>query len=235
MASLGLGHDRPEYHQKRQPPPTGQSRAQRVRKAVDLVGQLMRIRTVLTGWQGAPGLSTMYFFGVLPVPVTADAVDCVARVRAAWNGSVGLFTTSFKAQVQGAVDVIDETDGSLQGSLAGGSPAVVTGTNGANYESIATMALLQISSGTIINGRRVKGRLFLGPVATPNVTSAGELLGATGTTVASAFAGTLTGSGGSTPVVWHRPTPLAPTGGAGCPATVFTMPSTLSVLRSRRD
>ena len=194
---------------------------------------------MLNGWQGAPGLSTLYFFGVLPVPVAADAVDVVARVRAAWNASVGLFTTAFTAQVQSNVDTIDEFTGDLTGSLAGGSPALVTGTNGGNFEAIATMALLQMSTGDIIGGRRVKGRLFLGPVATPNVTSQGVLLGATATTVANAFAATATGSTASHPVVWSRPIappdPRPARAGAGCPTTVWSVPSKLSVLRSRRD
>jgi len=139
--------------------------------------------------------------------------------------------------VQPQVDVIADDTGLLVGGLSGGSPVGVVGTNGTAYESIATMALLRMTTAVILRGRRLKGRLFLGPVATPNVTSLGQLLGATGTTVAASFATTLAGSTASVPVIWDRPGkaphPVHP--GTSATVTGWSCPPVLSVLRSRRD
>jgi hypothetical protein len=201
------------------------------------VTAIMRIRTELSGWQGAPGLSTLYFLPATVGGSNTDAADCAARVRAAWNAARGLFTTQFNALVQPQVDVIDDATGLLVGSLSGGSPVGVTGNNGTAFESIATMALLQMGTAVILRGRKLRGRLFLGPVATPNVTSDGQLLLATGSTVAAAFAATLSGSTASVPVIWDRPGKAPHPVHAGTSATVTTWacPARLSVLRSRRD
>jgi hypothetical protein len=141
------------------------------------------------------------------------------------------------------VDIIDDLTGALLGSLNGGAAGLVTGTNGTSYESIATMGLLRLGTSTILRGRRLKGRLFMGPVATPNVTGAGQLLGATGTAVSAAWAATLTGSTASAPIIWARPVPApvppstrpGPFPGSLGLVTTWSMPANLSVLRSRRD
>ena len=198
---------------------------------------IMRIRTRLEGWQGGPGLSTLYFLPASGTGSNTDAADCGARVRAAWQASRGLFCTSFFAAVLPQVDVIDDATGLLVGSVDAGGLTVVQGNNGNDYAPIEAMALLQMTTAVILRGRKLKGRLFLGPIARPNVDQPGTLLAATATTVAAAFAGTLTGSTASVPVVWDRPGVAPNPVHAGDSATVtgWFCPSKLSVLRSRRD
>lgn len=192
---------------------------------------MLRVRTVLAGWAGGPGLSTVYF-NPSAAPEPGAAVDCVGRVRAFWNSISALFPTSFNAQVQPNVDELDETNGALTASYVGGTPAIVNGANGAVYNAYATMVLLRENTGVIRVGRRVVGRSFIGPVA-GSVDSGGNPLASNVTTLLAAATVTLTGSTAAVPVVWSRPK-LARVGEMNAVVN-FTAAPYFAVLRSRRD
>ena len=197
------------------------------------MANMLRIRTVLSGWSGGPGLSTFYFdpgAGAEP----AAAIDCVARVRQFWSAISALFPTSFSAQVQPNVDQLDETTGSLTASYVGGAPVVVAGASGTAYNAYATMVLLRQNTGVIRVGRRVVGRTFVGPV-TSTVDSGGNPLASNVTTMLTAATVMLTGSTGAIPEVWHRPKPAGSATGREFYVVNYTAAPYFAVLRSRRD
>lgn len=195
---------------------------------------IMRIRTVLSGWQGGPGLGTHYFLPGTAGGVTADAVDCAARVRAFWNAAAGIFPTVMGFQVSGSVDLIEAVDGSLTGGLSGGSPAGTAGSNANTFAPYSTMVLLRAQTGVVINSRRVLGHWYLGPVAT-NQNVNGVPTAAAGTSAIAGGAALLTGATASVPVVWHRPHGSPPGGGVHVPISGFQASPEFAVLRSRRD
>lgn len=194
---------------------------------------MMRVRTIITVGTGLPGLNTFYFNGSNPTPVTADATDVCARVRAFWNAIISLCPTGQLASVQPNVDLIDSVDGQLAGGLTATTPALVTGTGG-TVAPTATQMLLSLETGVIVNGRRLRGRSFIGPCAIGVVSSSGALGAAQQITLTNAANTMISGSTTSFPVVWHRKkddTHL----GTNAAVTAFLAKQTLAVLRSRRD
>lgn len=194
---------------------------------------IMRVRTTIQGIQGLPGLSTVYARGTASTPTNADADDMLARVRAFWLALIGVLPTSIVAQVQGQVDLITETTGALGGSLSRTSPAAVTGTGG-GAGPIAAAVVLQLQTGVIINGRRLRGRSFISPVAT-GANSGGFVSAATISTTVAAGVAMLTGTTASKPVVWHRPNPVGAANGSAFDVSAYAVGPNFGVLRSRRD
>jgi hypothetical protein len=194
---------------------------------------IMRIRTVIQGIQGLPGLSTVYAKGAAATPVNADGTDMLARVRAFWLPLAGSMPTGVTVSVNGQVDIINEADGSLAGSLSLASPAAVNGSGGSALP-IAAAIVLQEQTGVIIAGRRLRGRSFISPVSTGTSTN-GFVANATGATIIAAALTTLTGATTSAPVVWHRPNPKGAANGSVSVITAFAVGPNFGVLRSRRD
>lgn len=193
---------------------------------------LIRVRAVSQGWVGGPGLNTFYFLGSEP-PVTAEATEAVARVRAFYESLKGRMSSIWSVQPQNACDTIDDTTGALVGGLSGTAVGLTTGTGLSTINDLASMAIIRINTGTIVNGRRLRGRHNIGPFDTSQ-TSAGGLAAATVTafnTAAALLTTTIT-----TPilnVVWHRP--VGGSGGSHATVTTFETQTKLGVLRSRRD
>lgn len=194
---------------------------------------MMRIRTVITGTQGTPGLSTVYATGAGVTPIAADALDMVGRVRTFWNALITMLPSLITAQVQSQVDLIDPATGDLVGGLNPAAPAVVTGTGGAALP-FAAAALLVANTGVIVNQRRLQGRTFISPLAA-TVNNAGNFGTAQSLAVTAAATNMLTGSTTSTPCVWHRPTELFPAAGTQAPVSGYTTRIPYAVLKSRRD
>lgn len=197
------------------------------------MANVIRVRTVLSGWPGGPGLNTFYFGTASGVVGNTEAADVCARVRSYWDSIKAIFPTSFRAQVSGAPDTLDIASGTLTGTLNGGSPAVVAGTGGASYNMYAGMILLQHHTSAIVGGRRAQGRSFMGPV-TSTADSGGNPDPAFATAISNgANVLLLTGTTTAFPGVWHRP--VLGAGGVFNGVTVYTTAGYFSVLRSRRD
>jgi hypothetical protein len=194
---------------------------------------IMRIRTVISGSQGLPGLSTTYANGAGVTPITADAADMVARVRAFWDGIKALLPNTSIILVSGQVDLLDPANGELSGGLSTTAPGAVLGT-GTESLPQASAILLQCETGVIIAGRRLRGRTFISPV--DQVTNVDGLVSSTSrSTIITSATVSLTGVTTSVPVVWHRPSAAAPSGGSVSPVTSYNVGSNFAVLRSRRD
>lgn len=199
------------------------------------MANIMRVRVQSIGWQGGPGLNTFYFTkdAVGGEPDSAAAIGVVTRVRSAFANQISLRPTSWVATVDSIVDVIDPVTGVLVTSFDGGSPGSVTGTNVNTYEPLAVGLLCRLTTSTVVNGRRLRGRAYLSPVAresadggTPDAASL----------VLAAAVGTNLMNTSLTPaklVIWHRP--KLGVGGAVGAVTASTSPDMFVVMRSRRD
>ena len=198
------------------------------------MAEILRVHSVLQYGGGSPGLTTFYFLPGTAGGVTADAVDVVGRVQDFWATVDQLLKTTFTAEVQGEVDVINAVDGTLTGFLDGGASTVIAGVSTAENLPIAAMMLLQHLTGDVHNGRRVRGRSFIGPVVESTNDNGGTSSGSRTTLL---LGGTQldTGATASVPVVWSRPN--SPLGDPGFHSEVInrTAASYYSVLRSRRD
>lgn len=195
---------------------------------------MLRVRSTLTYGSGGPGLNTIYWLPGTPGGSTADATDAVARVRACWQSAIAQFAASMSIQVQSQVDAIDDVLGTLVGSFSGTAVAAVVGTGGANNELPAAQVLVRSRTALIRNGRLVKGRSYVGPVAATVASSLGMVSAGSITAFNTAFNGLLAaGVTASVPGVWHRPSPAGAGGFAA--ATSYSTWEQFAVLRSRRD
>lgn len=197
------------------------------------MAQITRVRCVLGGTSGLPGLMTAYYTSPNVPPTAGDITDATGRVRAFWVAVAGQLAAGVTAQVQQSCDLIDSATGDLQGRVnASALPALVTST-GTQELPPATAGGIRLVTNTVIFRRVVQGRIFVSPLAlaanTNGLPSAG-LIAALGT------AGTALGTGGTgiINVVWHRPD-VAHSGGSVATVTGYSVDaSKLWVLRSRR-
>jgi len=202
---------------------------------------MWRIRTVLAGWTGGPGLNTFYFQEPGTISQPTDGVAVCGRVRAFWNAVGPYFPAAMTAQVQGTIDTIDPATGQITWQDSVTAPAVVTGTSGTNFLPTQCMILLKLGTSQFVNGRRVVGRSFLGPI--------GRLVSEAATpanVVVTAITTAGTTMKGTAPpyeqVVWHRPVYTGPVGarvlvtpGSAHAVTAVTVGTKYASLRSRRD
>jgi hypothetical protein len=194
---------------------------------------MLRVRTALTGFTGAPGLMTSYF--ETPLQDAAAALRCVGYVHSVIDSICSYFVpNSLYFQTSGDVDVLTAATGVITDTLGVAAPAVTPGVGGASKAPPSAAALLKLSTATFIGGRRVRGRVFVSPLAAAGITADG-VLGAAGVTALAGIHTNMAGAlaSGDTWVVWHRPKFGA--GGEAAPITATYCDSKLAVLTSRRD
>jgi len=193
----------------------------------------LRVRTVIDGWTGGPGLMTVYWRPGTGGGTTADATDCVARVRACLFATLLQFPSPVTFAVQSQVDAIEDTTGALVGSFSA-TPVALVSAGGANsFAPTSSMYLVRLRTALVVNNRILRGRVFLGPILSTQVTSAGGISAGAQTSLNNAFTAMLTGgTTASFPVVWHRPGTTVGTSGAIVAVSTWAQ---LGVLRSRRD
>jgi hypothetical protein len=176
---------------------------------------------------------TTYWRGTSSIPSNADCADVCGRVRAFWNSFAAQMASGVLIVPPQAVDTLNEATGELDGSKEPGSLASVSA-SGTSSMASASMVLLRLTTQTIINGRRLQGRSFLGPVGT-NTNTAGNVSSTCNAAVLTAAALLNTGATASKLVVWHRPTEPTPTDGQVGDVTGFGTSPEYAVLRSRRS
>lgn len=195
------------------------------------------LRILWTGFSGAPGVST---FG-LALPDESTLGDAVADLSLATAGMMGYLPAGVTLTVSGQVDVFEAETGVLQSELSAtdGTPRVGTG---AGAMIAASGACINWTTGTISNGRRIRGRTFIVPMDEDAFDANGTLsaggLGAvdamrTGFLNYNATAAT------NRLAVWSRPreateTTASRVGSLGI-ITGGSIPDKQVVLRSRRD
>ena len=166
---------------------------------------MYRVRVRSTGWPGAPGLNTFYF-SADPTPNSTDAAAVLARVRSGFVQVAPDMPNTTQFTFDQTVDVINEVDGALISSLNVAPVSVLNGGGSSGPGPVQVMFGLKLESNDIVNGRRRRGRAFIGPVkssATNQATPPGGSL-----TLVATMGSTLIGTLGTTTaplVVWHRP------------------------------
>jgi len=124
---------------------------------------LYRVRSVIQGAQGLPGLNTHYF-AATGTGSSTEATTCAGRVRAAWAAVVNMLPTAITIQVQSQVDLIDPTNGHLAGSFSITAPALVGGAAGTAIGAPQVAAGIVWDTTAIVGNRRLRGRTFISPL-----------------------------------------------------------------------
>lgn len=196
---------------------------------------ILLTRAVITGTpMPTPGISQLWWLPGSAGGSTADATDCLARFHDVWDTFKTSISSALTFNFDPTVIAVEATTGVLSGAFTGTEPADVVGTGSGDILPLQTQGLLRLGTSTIINGRRVRGRLFVpGPIESVN--AAGGVPSGSYVTDVTAGGATLfdAGATSSEPVVWHRPVNGA--GGSHALVTSVACAPTWSVLRSRRS
>jgi len=197
------------------------------------MANISRVRATINYGLGGPGLGTFYFASNTGIPTSAELLDMVARVRAFYAALANFLTTGTSVLVQGQVDTIDEATGTLIRSDSTTPPAAVVGVGSANQLPPTTAIVVQLNTATVIGGRILRGRSFVGPLNITAATGSGGPVTGVGTAAVAAGTALLAVTSTIIPRIWHRP--KAPGSGASGAITGATAWSSFGSLRSRRD
>lgn len=193
----------------------------------------MAIHRVIAQWSGfagAPGYSNFFFTGD---GGSDAATESRLRVISFFNELQSILPEDVRFTVQNEVAVVDEQTGMVDSFLNVGTPGSGSaGGNGSGPYSAASGAVVTWNTAGVRNGRRVRGRTFVVPLANSAYQSDGTL----GTVAlgnlndaAEAMVGTGFDSGFG---VWSRPRNGS---GAFYEVNGHRVVDKVAVLRSRRD
>lgn len=201
------------------------------------------VRTNWSGTTGGPGLTQTCIQAVTDPHSwnAAAATDATAAVRKAWLAIATMLPDNIKLDVQPVVDVYTAADGELVGSYAATAvPAQVVGASAAVF-SMASGIKVNLNTGQIRNGRRVRGSIFIVPATSAAFTTDGMVLGSSRSLINSAFSGINTDLGplNKQLAVWSRPIPdgkkFGPRAGGLTAVSAVDTSEKGAILRGRRD
>nr|CRY96776.1 hypothetical protein [uncultured prokaryote] len=196
---------------------------------------MVSIREITVRWiaAGSPGgTSVLHFLDSGAIATQRE------ELNDALTGLLAQLSSSTQYAIAEEGREFDVATGTLTGSWAESTPRSGTGTRPNAPVPNASQALLRLTTSTIIDGRILKGRMFIPGVSYEAVTGGELTFGAQGA-IASAFDDLVTAG---ELVVWSRPRSARPdatppvTARAGSAASVISTSawSELAVLRRRR-
>lgn len=200
--------------------------------------EVSAIKTVMTGYTGAPGYATHYFWGD---PINSAAVtEQAAAVRTFWQAIRTLHPTGWAASVQTDVSILDEATGALQRILTATDPGTVTNPAGVATYAAGVGACATWGTAGVHGARRLRGRTFIVPLGTDQYQSDGTIVSSSLTTLrdAATALGAYAAFG-----VWGRPRDAYTDEHGSHPALVgdwsactgASVRDKVAMLRSRRD
>jgi hypothetical protein len=133
------------------------------------------------------------------------------------------------------VEVLEETNGQLTNVFNVAAQSVLQGQAASAPYSAASGGVVTWRTAGVRNGRRVRGRTFLVPLASAAYQSDGTIASAVLTSLNTNFATFLSDTNSAVLGVYARPTFKGATDGAWFTVTGFNVPDKVAVLRSRRD
>lgn len=191
---------------------------------------IARVTCTWRGFRGAPGYTNLFFQAQNEELEDRDAM--VDSATAFFNEFFTYLPGGVTIDISPTIDYLDETNGNLVGQADASEGYSVTGGSTASY-SAASGAVVNWNTSSFANGRRIRGRTFLVPLASDSYDAQGDLTSAALTSIRTAANALATGLLPARLVVWSRPK----NGAAGSVHTVTsaTVPDLGAILRSRRD
>ena len=146
-----------------------------------------------------------------------DATNCLAHFKTIWVALAPKIVSVGVISYDTSVIAMEATTGVLTGSWSASPVTGTTCTGGSAMLPAQTQGLISWNTAQVFNGRRLRGRTY---VPAPDEADNSGTIGAPGASyivqLNAAIAAMNTAvTGGSLPVVWHRPTPGGSNGGHG--------------------
>lgn len=200
------------------------------------MGNIFRITVKWTGLQGGNGFTNFHFEPVPEAgPITQNMINVAAGKVENFLVALRPYRPSYSfTEIDPQVVELDENSGDYRAFWGVATAAPTAGTSAVGPHSAAAGAVVNLSTANVLNGRRVRGRVFLVPIGSAGLDTNGTLA-AQFLTDMRAAATTLQADAADTRlVVWHRPSVLGIDGGA-YDVINATIPDKTAILRSRRD
>lgn len=186
-----------------------------------------------SGFTGGPGYTNLYFLNP-EEPTLAIRNTTATRVKAWFDALKVMMPSVVTIQFPTEMDEIDTATGDLTNTLPIDTIANAVGTQVGTY-SAPTGACVNWATGQIVNGRRLRGRTFLVPLAGSIFQSDGTLNDANRTTMVTASTTLCSFQDNLVLAIWHRPTTPGGTDGVAAQVSSASVTDKAAVLRSRRD
>lgn len=197
---------------------------------------LARIRVESDGFPGAPGYNILHFSEGQAVgggwgPSLVDQV--CTEVHTLYSDLATYLRHGTTFRVVPDVTIFDDATGEIQDVKAWETDLLPISTSGDQGPvPWSTAALVRLTGDRFVNGRRVNGRVFLGPLAGRTMDGTGRLMANFMGDIGIAFEA-ITGGLGPRLAVWHRPTTRAAANGTYADVAAVSVRSTPSNLRKR--
>jgi hypothetical protein len=186
---------------------------------------MYRVRTLWTGTPVVDGITTLHYDAA--GGSAQDAIDATADLFSTWTPFLAALQIG---RVDETVDLIDMATGSLTGQTVGVTADIPT-TGSEEALSPANQMLVRLHTDAFLNGRQVKGRIFVPGLTELANVGGGFVDGSLISGSASALGSWVSGAD-AVPVVWHRP--KTPGTGAFFPVLSATIWPTWAILKNRR-
>jgi len=200
------------------------------------MASIIRVKVNWTGFIGSPGYTNLFFETTAADDWTQAYVDvAVAKVDTFLGAFPAFLPTGLSAAIDPTVAQLDELTGAMQSVWGVTPPAARTGSSATAYGAGSGLCVTWIS-GDVRNGRGVRGRTFIVPLAGAGYDNDGTIYGTLLTNARTAATALHQDTNGARLVVWHRnPTgQIIPEGGA-FNIIASNVSDKAAQLRSRRD
>ena len=197
--------------------------------------QFGRTKVILSGFDGAPGVNLFNWCAPAHGDITQEHVDEFHDIL---NTSYDALTAYFFAlgvrwTIDSGVSVHEVDSGEMVGVFTDGGGPYTEVSIGTGKESRATQVGLQWLTSDFRYGRRVRGRTFLGPIASDCLDTDGNVTVEYRASIPGLFEG-IFDEAAPRLIVWSRPSP-AHTTGAYADVVACTVAERPFMLRGRRD
>lgn len=183
------------------------------------MARVAKIKAVLEGWDGAPGVNSWYFTSVGGLAPDAAGVEALAALMmSAYDDLKGYIVGGVRINIDPAAAVYEVETGDLVAVHGTGTHTEVVGGATTNFAQLsrATQINVRLQTDAIVGNRILAGRHFIGPCGNNAIGFDGKVKAEVATAVETAYAGMLDIAGPHRLVVWSQPKP-ARTGSSGKP------------------
>jgi hypothetical protein len=197
---------------------------------------LGKLNVVYSGWNGGPGVNTLYFsagtVGAWDDTVVQQTYD---EVHALYSAIAGVFRTGMFIDVAQELQIIDSVTGDLTDIKAvPETDAQIPSTGGESTTATSSMIVVRFTTSKFLYGRQLKGRAFMGPLNRNQFTADGSITTGAREAIDDAFVAITSGLGPRL-AVFKRPDPAKDRPGDYADVVSATAQPKPGVLRSRRD
>jgi hypothetical protein len=201
------------------------------------MAELVRVYVEMGGFAGGPAVNVLHFSPGIPGGANTHdqlAEQVLSDCQDVYDALKQHYLQGITVQVPQTCQFIDVATGNITDEVATALPwAPIMGTGeGANVPR-GTALCAGFRTSKFINGRRLQGRAFIGPVSATQVDTAGQIAPATRAAVENSFAAPISGIGPRL-AVYHRPTSKGASNGDYGDVIAVRCSSLPSNLKSRR-